>query len=117
VVVNKNMGLMLASISLLCVILTVGMLYSRDAKQAKVDEQRALAIGLERAKQECQAEGLLDSVCGNLTTSIADTECEGRQCWIVYANTADRKEFFASVTVSKDNDTLSVTDYTRNKIQ
>jgi hypothetical protein len=108
---------MVASVILLCAILTAGLGYSRHAKQAKVDEQRALAIGLERAKQECQAEGLLDNVCGNITTSIAATACEGKQCWIIYANTTNRKEFFASVTVSKDNDALSVTDYTRNKVQ
>lgn len=82
-------------------------------------EQRALPVGLARAKEECKKEGLGETDCNSMTSDVTTAECSnGRDCWIVYVYTGN-KSLFASVIVERVDPAatrLRATDYVRNKV-
>lgn len=75
----------------------------------------AFAIGMDRAKLECQKEGLHANVCDSLKgTSTYIEDFTGTSMWVIYADSAEGRQFGASITVEYEDGGLQVTDYGRN---
>ena len=87
-----------------------------DAKRLKGYENAALAVGLDRARQECQKEGLKQDVCGDITGVVSTSNCGDRICWIVYARSGDPHGYAASFTISKqgNSENYVIIDYLRD---
>ena len=88
-----------------------------DAKRQKSYEDAATPIGLARAKEECLKEGLDNEVCDSITvTATTTTECGGRVCWIVHAETKDVYVFTSEVSIGLTNGKYVVFKYNRSKV-
>src|SRR5882672_4510894 len=85
-----------------------------DATRLKGYENRALAVGIVRAKQACLKEGIVSTTCKSINGVVSTGECSGKTCWVVYARSGTSNVFGASVTIVKKDDTYKVIDYLRN---
>jgi hypothetical protein len=85
-----------------------------DQKRLKGYEDAATIVGLGRARQECQKEGLSPTICNSLTGSSGTSECDGMTCWITYVSSAEPYTFGASITTNMQGDKYVVTEYLRN---
>lgn len=115
---TKTKQIMVFAAIVLGIVIVIALLIRwvavHDRNLASRLEAEAIPIGVAKAKQECQKEGLDPNICNSITGVASTSECEGKTCWIIYARSEDPTLFRASVTVHKQDNTFAVLHYLRD---
>ena len=101
-------------ILLLVLILAVKTSISNDQHEQTKMLNKAVALGINKAKSECIEEGIAKNTCETITGNAVLNECSGQGCWIVHTMTPEKPIFRADVTVGLKDNKYIVTGYLRD---
>jgi hypothetical protein len=116
-VVRKRLAPIAITVLLVAVAATVSFQWMSkdDTKRKLFYEQRAIPIGVAKAKSECLKTGYYANICNSLSgKASAASDATSETYWIVYVTSNDGKSYKASMIVKRTNNDLSnltITNY------
>lgn len=108
---------LIVTLAVITCALIIALVLNGDHDMQRKNEAIAILVGVEHAKKECISEGISKPICDSITGSASTTDCQGKPCWIVYAQSQNRTKFSSGVTIQRDSSSqLKVIKYQRSQI-